>query len=77
MLPRYRGLDTHRRAIEAGDAVSGCSVHLVTEELDSGDVLAQAEVPILPGDTESSLDARVLEAEHRLYPKALAEFVTR
>jgi len=77
LLPRYRGLDTHRRAIEAGDAVSGCSVHLVTEELDSGDVLAQAEVPVLPGDTESSLDARVLEAEHRLYPKALAEFVTR
>ncbi|HEU4809851.1 MAG TPA: phosphoribosylglycinamide formyltransferase [Sphingomicrobium sp.] len=77
LLPKYRGLDTHRRAIEAGDAVSGCSVHLVTEELDSGDVLAQAEVPILPGDTESSLDARVLEAEHRLYPEALAEFVAR
>ena len=77
LLPKYRGLDTHKRAIEAGDEVSGCSVHLVTEELDSGDVLAQAEVPILAGDTETALDARVLEAEHRLYPKALAEFVSR
>ena len=77
LLPKYRGLDTHRRAIESGDDVSGCSVHLVTDELDSGDVLAQAEVPVLPGDTEATLDARVLEAEHRLYPRALAEFVAR
>lgn len=77
LLPRYRGLDTHRRAIEAGDKVSGCSVHLVTEELDAGDVLGQAEVPILPDDTESTLEARVLEAEHRLYPQALAQFVRR
>jgi phosphoribosylglycinamide formyltransferase-1 len=77
LLPKYRGLDTHKRAIEAGDASSGCSVHLVTEELDSGDVLAQAEVPIVPGDTEETLEARVLEAEHQLYPKALAEFVGR
>ena len=77
LLPKYRGLDTHKRAIEAGDAVSGCSVHLVTEELDSGDVLGQVEVPILPGDTESALESRVLEAEHRLYPKTLAEFVAR
>lgn len=77
LLPKYRGLDTHKRAIEAGDAVSGCSVHVVTEELDSGEVLAQAEVPIVPGDSEATLEARVLEAEHRLYPKALAEFVAR
>jgi phosphoribosylglycinamide formyltransferase-1 len=77
LLPKYRGLDTHRRAIEAGDPVGGCSVHLVTEELDSGEVLAQAEVSIIPGENESTLEARVLEAEHRLYPKALAEFVAR
>jgi phosphoribosylglycinamide formyltransferase 1 len=77
LLPRYKGLDTHRRAIEAGDEVSGCSVHLVTEELDAGDVIAQAEVPVLSGDTEASLEARVLEAEHKLYPQALARFVAR
>ena len=77
LLPRYRGLDTHRRAIEAGDKVSGCSVHLVTEELDSGDVIAQSEVAILAGDTPETLEARVLEAEHRLYPQALAEFTAR
>jgi phosphoribosylglycinamide formyltransferase-1 len=77
LLPKYRGLETHKRAIEAGDEVSGCSVHLVTEELDSGEILAQAEVPIVPGESEATLEARVLEAEHRLYPKALAEFVAR
>jgi phosphoribosylglycinamide formyltransferase-1 len=77
LLPKYRGLDTHKRAIEAGDSASGCSVHLVTEELDSGDVLAQAEVRILSEDTEEMLEARVLELEHRLYPKALSEFVAR
>lgn len=77
LLPRYRGLDTHARAIAAGDAAAGCSVHLVTEELDGGAVLAQAEVPILPGDDADSLAARVLVAEHRLYPQALAEFVQR
>jgi formyltetrahydrofolate-dependent phosphoribosylglycinamide formyltransferase len=77
LLPKYRGLDTHKRAIEAGDTVSGCSVHVVNEELDSGDILAQAEVPIMPGDTEATLQARVLEAEHALYPKALAKFVAR
>ena len=77
LLPKYKGLDTHKRAIEAGDTVAGCSIHIVTEELDAGDVLAQTEVPILPGDTPEALEARVLEAEHRLYPKALAEFVAR
>ncbi len=75
LLPKYKGLDTHARALAAGDAVAGASVHVVTEELDAGEVLAQAEVPILPGDTPDGLAARVLEAEHRLYPQALKEFV--
>jgi phosphoribosylglycinamide formyltransferase 1 len=77
LLPKYRGLDTHARAIEAGDRSSGCSVHLVTEQLDCGDVVAQAEVPIMAGDTPETLEARVLEAEHGLYPKALSDFVNR
>jgi phosphoribosylglycinamide formyltransferase-1 len=77
LLPRYRGLDTHARAIEAGDSVGGCSVHVVTEELDAGEVLGQVEVPIEPGDTPEALEARVLAAEHRLYPHVLREFVDR
>jgi phosphoribosylglycinamide formyltransferase-1 len=77
LLPKYRGLDTHARAIEAGDAVGGCSVHIVTEELDAGDVLGQAEVGIEPGDTPATLEQRVLAAEHELYPKVLSEFVGR
>jgi len=77
LLPKYRGLDTHARAIAAGDCVSGCSVHLVTEELDSGDILGRAEVPIKPDDTPASLEARVLAAEHQLYPRVLSEFVRR
>jgi phosphoribosylglycinamide formyltransferase-1 len=77
LLPKYRGLDTHARAIEAGDAVSGCSVHIVTSELDAGEVLGQAEVPIEPGDTPASLEQRVLEAEHKLYSKVLSDFVNR
>jgi phosphoribosylglycinamide formyltransferase-1 len=77
LLPKYRGLDTHQRAIEAGDVVSGCSVHLVTEELDAGEVLGSAEVPIEPGETPASLEARVLAAEHLLYPRILSEFVQR
>lgn len=76
LLPKYRGLDTHRRALEAGDSVSGCSVHLVTEELDAGDVIANCEVPILPDDCETTLESRVLEAEHALYPRALEKFVS-
>ena len=75
LLPLYKGLDTHERAIEAGDSRHGCSVHLVTAELDGGPILAQAEVPILPGDTPNTLAARVLVEEHRLYPLALAELV--
>jgi len=77
LLPKYKGLDTHARAIIAGDAVAGCSVHIVTEELDGGAVLGQAEVPILPGDTPDTLAERVLTAEHRLYPQILAEFAAR
>src|SRR3954452_22240822 len=76
LLPKYRGLDSHRRALAAGDTVSGCSVHLVTEELDAGEVLGQTEVPIVGGDDEKSLEARVLEAEHELYPRVLSEFVS-
>lgn len=77
LLPAYKGLDTHARAIAAGDTEAGCSVHVVTEELDAGSVLAQARVPILPDDTPDTLAARVLVEEHRLYPRTLAEFVTR
>ncbi|MFZ5746164.1 MAG: phosphoribosylglycinamide formyltransferase [Pseudomonadota bacterium] len=77
LLPKYKGLDTHARAIAAGDAVAGCSVHLVTEELDGGAVLGQARVPVLPGDTPETLAERVLAAEHRLYPQVLAEYLCR
>ena len=77
LLPKYRGLDTHRRALEAGDSVSGCTVHVVTAELDAGDIVAQAEVPVQAGDTAETLEKRILEAEHRLYPHALARFVSR
>ena len=77
LLPKYRGLDTHARALEAGDKVSGCSVHVVTEELDAGRVLGQAEVPIRADDTVASLEQRVLAEEHELYPRLLGEFVKR
>lgn len=77
LLPKYRGLDTHARAIAAGDTLAGCSVHLVTQELDAGEVLGQAQVPILAHDTRGALEQRVLAAEHRLYPQVLNEFVLR
>lgn len=77
LLPLYKGLDTHARAIAAGDAEAGCSVHIVTEELDGGAVLGQARVAILPGDTADTLAARVLAEEHRLYPRVLAQWVSR
>ncbi|HEY0622188.1 phosphoribosylglycinamide formyltransferase [Sphingomonas sp.] len=77
LLPKYKGLDTHARAIEAGDSHGGCSVHIVTEELDGGEVLGQAEVPILPGDTPDTLAERVLAEEHRLYPRIVAEWLGR
>jgi phosphoribosylglycinamide formyltransferase 1 len=71
LLPAFPGLGTHRRALEAGVKLHGCTVHLVTAEVDSGPILAQAAVPVLPGDTEETLAARVLAQEHRLYPLAL------
>jgi phosphoribosylglycinamide formyltransferase-1 len=77
LLPKYRGLDTHVRAIEAGETAGGCSVHIVTEELDAGEVLGQTEVPIEAGDTPQTLEQRVLAAEHALYPHVLSEFVKR
>jgi phosphoribosylglycinamide formyltransferase-1 len=72
LLPAYKGLHTHERALADGAKRHGCSVHLVTPELDGGPVLMQAEVPVLPGDTPESLAARVLIEEHKLYPQALA-----
>jgi phosphoribosylglycinamide formyltransferase-1 len=75
LLPKYRGLDTHARALAAGDSVSGCTVHLVTQELDSGDILGSAEVPVEAADTPEMLEQRVRAAEHELYPRVLAEFV--
>lgn len=77
LLPKYPGLDTHARAIAAGDSEAGCSVHLVTEVLDGGPVLAQQAVPILPGDDADSLSERVLAAEHRLYPQAVADYARK
>jgi len=71
LLPSFRGLDTHRRAIEAGVRIHGCTVHFVTAETDAGPVIAQAAVPVLPSDSEADLAARVLKAEHELYPLAL------
>ncbi|MFN3619811.1 phosphoribosylglycinamide formyltransferase [Sphingorhabdus sp.] len=77
LLPKYKGLNTHQSAINAKECVAGCSVHLVTAELDDGPVLGQIEVTVLPGDTAESLAARVKMAEHQLYPKILAEYVVR
>jgi phosphoribosylglycinamide formyltransferase-1 len=74
LLPKYKGLHTHARAIEAGDAEHGCSVHEVTAELDDGPILGQARVPVLPGDTPETLAARVLPMEHQLYPEVLRRF---
>ena len=74
LLPAYRGLHTHRRAIDAGDAEAGCTVHEVTAELDGGPILGQGRVPVLPGDTPETLAARVLPMEHRLYPAVLRRY---
>jgi formyltetrahydrofolate-dependent phosphoribosylglycinamide formyltransferase len=72
LLPLHKGLNTHARAIAAGDTVAGCTAHWVSAELDSGEIILQAEVEILPGDTAEALAARVLAEEHRIYPAALA-----
>jgi formyltetrahydrofolate-dependent phosphoribosylglycinamide formyltransferase len=77
LLPLYKGLDTHRRALLAGEAFAGCSVHVVTEELDAGPVLAQAKVRIRERDTPDTLAERVLVEEHKLYPEALDQFCAR
>ncbi len=77
LLPKYKGLETHRRAIDAGDSHGGCSVHLVTAELDDGPVLEQTEVAIIPGDTTETLADRVKFAEHQLYPRILSAYVAR
>jgi phosphoribosylglycinamide formyltransferase-1 len=71
LLPAFPGLDTHARALQAGVKIAGCTVHFVRHETDSGPIIAQAAVPVLPGDTAERLAARVLEAEHRVYPLAL------
>jgi phosphoribosylglycinamide formyltransferase-1 len=75
LLPLYPGLHTHARALAAGDSVAGCTVHEVTPVLDDGPLLGQARVPVLPGDTEAVLGARVLAMEHRLYPAVLRRFL--
>jgi phosphoribosylglycinamide formyltransferase 1 len=71
LLPAFRGLDTHRRALEAGVPFAGCSVHYVRAAVDDGPIIVQRKVPVLPGDDEAALAARVLEAEHQAYPLAL------
>lgn len=77
LLPKYKGLDTHARALEAGDSHAGASVHLVTAELDGGEVLGQVRVAILPGDTPETLGKRVLIGEHQLYSRTLNAYVSR
>jgi len=77
LLPKYPGLGPHQAALAAGDAVTGATVHLVSEEVDSGAILGQVEVAILPGDDADSLATRLLIAEHQLYPRILGEFVSR
>ncbi|MDJ0628837.1 MAG: phosphoribosylglycinamide formyltransferase [Rhodobacter sp.] len=74
LLPRFKGLDTHARALAAGETEHGCTVHIVTPDLDDGPILGQARVPVRTGDTPRSLAARVLEMEHRLYPAVLRRF---
>ena len=77
LLPKYRGLNSHERALAAGEIETGCTVHVVTDELDSGEILGQATVSIAAGDDVAALSERVLMAEHALYPATLAEFVRR
>ena len=72
LLPLFKGLHPHKQALDAGVKISGCSVHFVTEEMDSGPIIAQAAVPVLDGDTPETLAERILVAEHKLYPHALA-----
>ncbi|MET0567733.1 MAG: formyltransferase family protein, partial [Hyphomicrobiaceae bacterium] len=71
LLPLFKGLHPHQQALDAGVRISGCTVHFVTPELDAGPIVAQAAVPVLAGDTVAALEARILLAEHQLYPHAL------
>jgi phosphoribosylglycinamide formyltransferase-1 len=71
LLPSFKGLDTHRRVLEAGVKIAGCTVHFVRSDMDTGPIIAQAAVPVLPGDTEEALAAHILEQEHVIYPMAL------
>lgn len=75
LLPAFPGLRTHRQALDAGVKLHGCTVHVVTSSLDSGPIVVQAAVPVIPGDTEESLAERVLQAEHRIYPQAVRWFL--
>lgn len=77
LLPEFKGRHPQRQALDAGATVSGCTVHYVTPEMDAGPVVAQERVPVLPGDDEALLSARILDAEHRLYPRALKMVATR
>lgn len=77
LLPKYQGLKTYQRALDAGDAEAGCSVHEVVSELDAGPILGQSRVAVLPDDTASSLAARVLVHEHQLYPRVLRDFLAQ
>ena len=73
LLPKYKGLDTHQRALDAGDTEAGCTFYWVSPGVDDGEIIQQASLPILPGDTADSLAARLLPVEHQLYPEALAK----
>lgn len=75
LLPKYPGLDTHARALTAGDTEAGCTVHIVTSKLDDGPILGQGRVPVMPEDTPETLAKRVLGMEHRLYPAVLRQFI--
>ncbi len=76
LLPAFKGLDTHARALAAGVKLTGCTVHIVRPQMDDGPIIAQAAVPVLEADTADTLAARVLGAEHELYPHALALFAS-
>jgi phosphoribosylglycinamide formyltransferase-1 len=77
LLPKFPGINTHARALEAGESEHGCTVHLVVEEVDSGEILGQSSMSISPGDTPETLAARVLALEHDLYPRCLADLAAR
>lgn len=77
LLPKYRGLHTHRKVLDAGDKEHGCSIHFVSDELDGGPLIAQATLPVLADDDESSLKARVQQLEHQLFPQVIAQFADK